>query len=294
MWTVGSGELYAATTYWSADAPSGVIDELHFNNSEALGADEIMAMYTELAIQNATVPSQSITDIMLPTTIGNAEVRWVSSDESVITSDGRVTRGSEDKTVTLSLYMGDELLATYEVTVLKNVERTNNDVVLSYIFDEKTEGVIEDASGNGNHGAIYGGMVGTHFDGADDYVEMPANILDGLDEFTIVMRIKAEIAAYDADQGIIRDKRTISVYNGVVAYATDGENIKITNTTDEDLDVMLISASYDENGVLTSVNSDTLNVSANFYEIMQSPVKDNEKLFIWFSYISMKPVTAQK
>ena len=38
--------------------------------------------------------------------------------------------------------------------------------------DEKTEGVVENVSGNGNHGAVYGGMVGAHFGGADDYVEI--------------------------------------------------------------------------------------------------------------------------
>ena len=79
----------------------------------------------------------------------------------------------------------------YSNSAFSSSEGLNAELDL-YDFDEKTEGVIEDASGNGNHGAIYGGMVGTHFDGADDYVEMPANILDGLDEFTIVMRIKAE------------------------------------------------------------------------------------------------------
>lgn len=63
-----------------------------------------------------------------------------------------------------------------------------------------------------------------------------------------------EIAAYDADRGIIKDKCAVAVYNGVAAYAADGENVKIANTTGEDLDVLVIIASYDENGVLTSVN----------------------------------------
>ncbi len=192
--TASEGSLYMGATYWSADAPEGVVDEIYFNDSEALDADAIMEMYTNLAIQNVSIPERTISDLNLPDKIGNAQVSWVSSNESVITSGGKVVRGDENTTVTLSLYMGEELLATYTVTVLKNSVHTNDSVLLSYIFDESTRDVVEDVSGNGNHGIVYGSMAGTHFDGSDDYVELPANLLADSDEFTIVMRLKAEIA----------------------------------------------------------------------------------------------------
>ncbi len=192
--TVSSGTIYAASTYWSADAPNGIIDEIYFNNSVALTENQIMSMYTNLAIQNVSIPKKTIADISLPETIGNAQVSWVSSDESVISNEGKVTRGEENETVTLSLYMDNELIETYNVTVLKNAQHTNDEVLLSYIFDETTEAVVEDVSGNGNHGTIFGAMVGTHFDGVDDYVELPENLLANSQEFTIVMGLKSEIA----------------------------------------------------------------------------------------------------
>lgn len=494
--TPGKGDIYAGATFWAADAAEGVMDELFFDNSRAITADEVKNMYTELALKNVKIPAKTITDLDLPTTIGNAEVRWTSSDESVITNDGKVTRGDKNATITLSLYKGDELLGTFEVTVLKlATEVTNDDVVLSYVFDDGTEGVIEDASGNGNHGVIYGGMTGTHFDGVDDYVDMPDGILANLNEFTIVMRLKSEIskthqftfnfgignseyfflntsrpttntlrlaltqngsgaesdvaslpgirdgeyaalaitvngsqaaiyqngipvaagdlgaspsvlgnttdnwlakspysgdayfkgdiyeftiyprvlnpkeiedlhyqapeeksyisdfdygeseltvylnrfcmvsavffdnngrivysstakasgddlkavftlpegvnianvelAAYDADRGIIRDRAAIATYKGVAAYGTDGNNIKITNTTAENLDVMVMAASYKE-GSLGSLNTITVNVPAGSYKIVQTPAKDGERLLVWYSLKSMRPVTEQQ
>lgn len=491
--TASEGTLYMGATYWSADAPEGTLDEIYFNDSEALSEEAIIQMYTNLAIQNVSVPEKTISDLDLPDAIGNAQVSWVSSDESVISSEGKVTRGDENVTVTLSLYMGDELLASYDVTVLKNTEHTNDSVLLSYIFDEKTRDVVEDVSGNGNHGIVYGSMVGTHFDGSDDYVELPANLLTDLDEFTIVMRLKAEIAkthqftfcfgngtseyfflntsrpttntlrlaltqngsgaesdvasipgirdgeyaalaisvkgseatmyqngipvafgdlgvspsllgstadnwlakspyndpyfkgdiyeftiypraldmseieamhyeapeekgyiedidmdtselkvnlnrfcmvsavffdndgemvyattkkvssdnltavftlpdanianveiaAYDADRGIIRDRLAIATYNGVAAYATDGENLKVTNTTGSDLNVNVMTASYDGD-ILKEVQTATVMVEASSYKVIKNPAKEGEKLMVWYTLASLKPLAEQE
>ena len=491
--TVGSGKIYLAATYWSADAPNGIIDEIYFNDSEALSDEAIMEMYTNLAIQNVSIPEKTISDLDLPDAIGNAQVRWVSGDESVITNDGKVTRGDENVTVKLSLYMGDELLKSYNVTVLKTAEHTNDEILLSYIFDKKTNSVVEDVSGNGNHGILYGGIVGTHFDGSDDYVELPANLLKDLDEFTIVMRLKSEIAkthqftfcfgsgtskyfflntsrpttntlrlaltqngsgaehdvaslpgiregeyaalaisvkgseatmyqngipvasgdlgvspsalgnttdnwlakspyndpyfkgdiyeftiypraleqseieamhyvepeekgyiedidmtaaelsvylnrfcmvsavfydnegeqvyattckassdnltavftlpdanitnveiaAYDADRGIIRDRLAVAIYNGVAAYSTDGENLKIANTTGSDLDVTVMTADYDGD-ILKEVQTATVKVNALSYTVIQNPANGDEKLLVWYTLASLKPLTEQK
>lgn len=491
--TVGSGNIYMAATYWSADAPEGTVDEIYFNDSEALSDETIMEMYTNLAIQNVSVPEKTVSDIDLPDAIGNAQVRWVSSNESIISPNGKVTRGDENITVTLSLYMGDELLKSYDVTVLKNIEHTNDEVLLSYLFDKKTNSVVEDVSGNGNHGVLYGGIVGTHFDGSDDYVELPANLLKDLDEFTIVMRLKSEIAkthqftfcfgngtskyfflntsrpttntlrlaltqngsgaerdvaslpgiregeyaalaitvngseatmyqngipvafgdlgvspsalgnttdnwlakspyndpyfkgdiyeftiypraleqdeieamhyvepeekgyiedidmttselsvylnrfcmvsavfydnagkmvcattgkassdnlvavftlpdsdianveiaAYDADRGIIRDRLAVATYDGVAAYSTDGENLKIANTTVSDLNVTVMTATYDGD-ILKEVQTTTVKVNALSYTIIQNPANEGEKLLVWYTLASLKPLIEQK
>lgn len=490
--TVNSGSIYLAATYWSADAPEGIFDEIYFNDSEALGEEAIIQMYTNLAIQNVSIPKRTISDLDLPNTIGNAQVSWVSDNEDVITAEGKVTRGDKNETVTLFLYMGEKFLASYDVTVLKNSEHTNDSVLLSYIFDENTEDIVEDVSGNGNHGIIYGSMAGTHFDGSDDYVELPANLLKDLEEFTIVMRLKAEIAqthqftfcfgngtseyfflntsrpttntlrlaltqngsgaesdvnslpgirngeyaalaitvkgseaamyqngipvafgdlgvspsvlgdtadnwlakspyndpyfkgdiyeftiypraldmgeieamhynepeeksyiedidmdtselrvnlnrfcmvsavffdnegnqvyattkkvssdnltavfalpdnasnvelaAYDADRGIIKDRLAIAVYNGVAAYATDGENLKITNTTGSDLNVAVMTASYDGD-ILKEVGTATVRVEASSYTVIQNPARNGEKLMVWYTLTSLKPLGEQE
>ncbi len=187
------GDIYAAATYWSDDAPTGAIDELYFDNGYAATAEEISEMYTELAVKNISVPSKAISNLSLPSSIGSRTLTWKSDNEAVITSDGVVTRGDEDETVNLTLYIDGVESRTYAVKVLKNASKTNSETVLSYVFDSSADGVVEDLSGNGNHGIIHGGLVGCGFDGYDDYVEMPNGILADLDEFTITMHIKAQI-----------------------------------------------------------------------------------------------------
>lgn len=501
--TAGNGDIYAGTTFWTADAAAGVMDELFFDSNRAISAGEVKEIFTELALknpyfilENIFVPDQTMTDIKLPTSLGAIELSWTSGDEDVITSDGKVTRTAEDKTVTLKLRVNGTVIKEYQVIVLglPGSGEVNDEIVLSYVFDESTNGIAIDRSGNGNHGAIYGGMLGTHFDGADDYVEMPAGILAGLDEFTIVMRLRPEIAkthqftfnfgsgnskyfflntsrpttntlrlaltqngsgaekdvaslpgirdgeyaalaitvsgseaiiyrngipvasgdlgvspsvlgnttdnwlakspysgdtyfkgdiyeftiytsalsadeieamhyqateektyisefdfgeseltvylnrfcmvsavffddngkivysttakassddlkavftlpegnianvelaAYDADRGIIKDRIAITAYNGVVAYGTDGGNVKITNTTAENLNVMVMAAAY-KDGSLGSLNAVTVTVPAGSYEVVQSPAKDGERLLVWYSLESMRPITEQE
>lgn len=199
-----SGTVYAGTTYWSADAPHGALDELIFDNEKALSAEEISAKYTELeeklkqlqyeaALNALTLPSKTKSDITLPSTFDGKAITWVSSDTSVITNNGKVTQQNEDAEVIMTAYVDGEAVKTFNVTVLKLPVVVNQDVVLSYSFDDG-DGVVADKSGNGNHGTIHGGMANGVFDGVDDYVEMPEGILANLDEFTIIMRLTPAIA----------------------------------------------------------------------------------------------------
>lgn len=67
-----------------------------------------------------------------------------------------------------------------------------------WLFDEGSGDVAEDSSGNGNDGTLEGGPQwvdgmfnkALEFDGSDDYVGTEKQLLDSLDEFTIVLWAK--------------------------------------------------------------------------------------------------------
>lgn len=188
---LGAGNLYLGATYWSADALSGMIDNVKlFNN--ALTASEVMNEYEQYVdFENfIRLPGEVITDVELVEKIASKAVTWTTSDESVIDTTGRVTRAGEDKVVTLTASVDTGVIGVFEVKVLKKPVIVNEDVLLSYTFDKNDGEIIRDVSGNGNHGASYGEIEicenGATFDGADDYVKMPEGVLYGHDEITIV------------------------------------------------------------------------------------------------------------
>lgn len=78
-----------------------------------------------------------------------------------------------------------------------------------------------------------------------------------------------------------------------MVYGTDGDNIKITNTTAENLNVMVMAAAY-KDGSLDSLSTVTVAVPAGSYEVVQSPAKDGERLLVWYSLESMRPITEQE
>lgn len=76
----------------------------------------------EIALNSITLPSETRTDLVMPTTVLNQEVAWTSSDESIITSDGVLLPQTADKNVTLTATIGEES-RTFEVKVLaRNIE----------------------------------------------------------------------------------------------------------------------------------------------------------------------------
>lgn len=192
---LGAGTLYLGVTYWSADAVSGSVDNIKLYN-RALSASEIMSDYEEYVdFENAIkLPGEVISDIVLPSRIASKKVTWATSDNTVITTAGKVTRHNEDKIVTLTAYIDGNVISEFKVTVLKRPVIVNDDVILSYKFSSNDGEIIHDVSGNGNHGASYNNLVidkeGAIFDGSDDYVEMPDGVLYGHDDITIVMRMK--------------------------------------------------------------------------------------------------------
>lgn len=82
------------------------------------------------AVQSVVFDKEITKDIILRTNFGNNIIgEWRSSDESIITNDGKVTRYNEDKTVTLTLKLqihDKEHTATFEVKVKKNDPEIND------------------------------------------------------------------------------------------------------------------------------------------------------------------------
>lgn len=191
----GTGTIYLGATYWSADAVSGTVDNVALYN-HALTAQEVTAAYEEnFDFENAiSLPKEVISDITLPTKLASKTVTWKTSDNSVVTTNGKVTRHQVDKTATLTAYLDGEALKEFKVTVLKKPVIINDDVILSYKFGSDDGEIIHDLSGNGNHGAAYNGLTitddGALFDGSDDYIKMPEGVLYGHDDITITMTMK--------------------------------------------------------------------------------------------------------
>ncbi len=195
----GAGSLYVGATYWEEDAPKGYIDDVKVFDRE-LSYEEIFNMYyDEYAKGPICVPdiaSEAVEDIALMTKLGVKDVTWESSDESVITKDGKVTRGDEDKTVVLKAFIDGKVTNEFTVTVPKKAQTVNDDIIASYVFDEKDGGVIHDASGNGNHATAYNKLKidenGAYFDGMDDYIKLPNGLINGHDDLTIVFKAAPE------------------------------------------------------------------------------------------------------
>ncbi len=192
----GAGNLYLGATYWSADAISALVDNVKlFDN--ALTAAEVMAEYENYVDFESYIklPGEAMADITLVDKIASKTVTWTSSDESVIDRKGKVTRADRDMTVTLTASVEGKVIGEFEITVLKKPAEENDEVILSYVFDEAVDGdIIHDMSGNGNHAAAYNDLAitkdGAHFDGVDDYVKLGDGVLYGHDEITISTTFK--------------------------------------------------------------------------------------------------------
>lgn len=193
----GEGTLYLGATLWAADAPKGYVDEVSLYD-RAISEDEVKELYLSCAAKLMTLPATAVGNIFLPDSVLDEAIVWQSSDESVIAADGTVTRGDSDKSVTLTAYVKGEMFAEFQITVLKKAVTVNEEVILSYLFEEDGGDVIYDASGNGNHAlscnAPVFGEEGLYFDGADDYVTLPGGVLYGHDDITIIFRAKPEAA----------------------------------------------------------------------------------------------------
>ncbi len=202
------GTLYLGATYWTADAPSGTVDELEVFD-RCLTGDEVNDIldnqFRPHLFEHYSFPMRSLAnDLDLSAVPGGDSIVWTSDNEAVLSSTGVVNRQAENVTVTLTGVLGN-VTRKFTFVVLGIPAQVNDRMILSYKFGENAavqefEGAeagftdyAADLSGNGNHGTVYGGMTGGYFDGADDYVQLPKGILKGHDSFTILMRLTPEI-----------------------------------------------------------------------------------------------------
>ncbi|PHV69198.1 hypothetical protein CS063_17165, partial [Sporanaerobium hydrogeniformans] len=121
------------------------------------------------------------------------ESTYISSDETIATVDaqGIVKAVNLGKTTITVTY--DNKDYTINVTVAE-------DAILYYTFDEGSGSTVVDGTGNGHSATVKGGATwvsggGIAFDGVDDYIELPQNILTGLDSITISAQVYVDTKA---------------------------------------------------------------------------------------------------
>lgn len=126
---------YAATSFPSHLTPA----------KEITDEDYLQAAYDALTIAN-----QATADIELPLTGDyDTTITWASNNESVITSAGKVTRGTSDATVTLTATIKLGTLTktkSFEVVVPKEVEEGEEGVLATFEFGANGEASHSDGS----------------------------------------------------------------------------------------------------------------------------------------------------
>ncbi|MGN1098202.1 MAG: LamG-like jellyroll fold domain-containing protein, partial [Clostridia bacterium] len=109
-------------------------------------------------------------------------------------------------------------------------------------------------------------------------------------EFDAKSAVSAEVAAFDAATGIVKDKLIIDSSRHIVAYKVSGGCIKINNSSDDDVNVAVIDACYDGNA-LSGVDITTVTVGANSFEVVPVSDEDGHRAFVWTSIEKMIPVS---
>ncbi len=150
-------DLFSTTSYvqlgrgnWTDNGEDfkGYIDELRVYD-RALTADEILRLskyatpIDEIKAAIAIADPDNVTgDLDLITAYKGATIKWKSSDTSVITDDGKVTRPAEDTVVTLTASItndvGDEGTYEVKVTVLSQLQK-----ILETIKINDTDNILD-------------------------------------------------------------------------------------------------------------------------------------------------------
>lgn len=107
--------------------------------------------------------------------------------------------------------------------------------------------------------------------------------------------VTAEIAAFDAATGIIKDKKAVSFFGGVFAYTEDGGNVRVINTSGKTLNAAVINARYQNGNELASADISTVSLAPDSFEIVPLDFTfEEQRLFVWTSLAEMTPIKEYK
>ena len=178
------------------------------------------------------------------------DVRWVSSDESVITNEGKVTRQQEDKTVTItadvSNYNGKKYRRNFSLTV-----KRKNTIDVNSLEDYSLEQLAEMNSGDENYevetnesgyvSCIYGKYSDIKVDSWEEALASLYNIKSLLGIGDIAGELQPESGGIFAGDSILIDYDFKQVYKGVEVW---GCGITVSRYTDEDGRAHIVDSSY--------------------------------------------------
>ncbi|MBE5938378.1 MAG: hypothetical protein E7265_10165 [Lachnospiraceae bacterium] len=298
--------IYLAVNYWDKNY-CGLIDEVKIYNT-ANDKDYVEEEY------NSTVESyiaQIVSklnlgdvenvkeDISLPKNVGGATVQWQSGNESVITSEGVVTRGLEDAEVTLTAnitYRGKTANKQFNVTVAKvsdgaDVAAAKEELSLwtTYISSDMylpTEGILgTSVTWKSSDTSIItddGKLVKNN--DTDTKVTLTATISKGIASDTKEIEVTVMAKPYAYIVGYVRgnNDRTGSLH---IAYSKDGKEYTALNGNSG-----ILFAKIDTNDqnkkLATGIRFDGIGLFRNSdgsFGVVAPQGKDNNKLYVYTS-----------
>jgi hypothetical protein len=108
-------------------------------------------------------------------------------------------------------------------------------------------------------------------------------------EFETNSAAYAEVSAFDAATGIVKEQKIVNAQSSIVAYKQSGGSVKIDNTSDKAEKVIVIDAQYNDKA-LSRITAVTVDIEANSFEVVPCSSEENHKLFVWTSYGKMIPL----
>lgn len=133
---------------------------------------------------NEYIPSTTIKEVKLPKESYNlCTITYVSSDETIMTSDGKVNQTLEDQTITMYCYLYREDLEmeaifSKEITVLGFTQQQKIDMIKPYVDEQVQLFVNGEIDKLPNTHPVFGGTINWHsletgFVSTEGYVSMP-------------------------------------------------------------------------------------------------------------------------
>ncbi len=132
--------------------------------------EEMNKQLEETALQSISLPEQTRTDIVLPSTVLGLQVNWTSSDESVIAAGGTLSPLTEDKEVTLTATIGSKSRDFTVKGLLRDIPKN-----LRYEQDAALDLSKNTATGFSTN----------------QYGKAPQGLLKGLRSYTFLVSVKA-------------------------------------------------------------------------------------------------------